>query len=140
MLWRGFAQSDGTWEPLSSLNEHTLADDIIPLLQRLRDEGAKELQQHHTCTLKQVHCGMQRALRFREGDGALDRGIQMLLRIESLTFKRLFGERLDLLARTCRSGRPSCRSYSFSNTSQFYYTVFPKMRLQQLGSFDGSVR
>ena len=132
VLWKGFAVDAGTWEPLASMNEATVAEDIAPLLAQLQQAGTAELQQHHDCTIMQLQRAMVQALKKREGNNVLDRAAQALVRIETLTFARLFGDRLDLTARAYRSGRPACRTFAFVTTQMFYEKVFPKTRLQRL--------
>lgn len=140
VLWRGFPQSAGTWEPLDNFNEATLVQDIGPLLAQLRVDGRAELQQHHDCTLLGLQRAIAHALKKRQGDGVLDRGVRALARVETLTYARLFGERLGLLAQACRSGRPDCRTFAFVTTTMFYDKVFPKTRLQRLAHSVGSGR
>lgn len=130
--WMNFSLADGTWECRRNLGQSVIGDDLHRLEQQNQEDGEAELRGIHTSTIEQLQAEMQRVLLKREGQGVLDHGVTAFVRMHQLTAKRLFGDRLDYLARVGRSGRPGCRTWTFSSTTNFYYVLFPHTRLRRV--------
>eukprot|EP01044_Picomonas_judraskeda_P006444 COSAG03_NODE_642_length_6535_cov_21.663611_5_plen_234_part_00 len=111
-----------------------LQEDIEPLRTRLKTDGEAELDEIHHACLQQLQYELQRVLRRGEGETAFDYHVSALVRLQPRTYCRLFGDRLDFLARRQRSGPPACRTYKFSTTASYYKTVWPRSRLSLLAA------
>ena len=132
--YAGYADTLCGWEPRGSLNAATISEDVLPLEERLQRDGEAELREHHVATCRGVQRELQKVLKRREGASASDLNIVAMWRVERLTFQRLFGDRLDLLARANRTGPAGCRTFLFATTASFYHAMFPCTSLQRLAT------
>jgi hypothetical protein len=117
--WMNFSLADGTWECRRNMEQSAIGDDLHRLEQQNQEDGEAELRGIHTSTIEQLQAEMQRVLLKQEGQGVLDHGVTAFVRMHQLTAKRLFGDRLDYLAHLGRSGRPGCRTWTFSSATNF---------------------
>jgi hypothetical protein len=132
--WVGYPLSAATWEERGfGKCARLLAEEIQPLQQRLKTEGEAELAEHHRESLCLLQRELRRVLQRGEGERATDFHVSANVRSGVLTYRRLFGDRLDLLAPPpMRTGPPSRRTYRFSTTAQYYEIVWPRSRLSLL--------
>ena len=113
--WVGYPRSASTWEDSGFAKcARVMAEEIQPLRQRLKIEGEAELEEHHRESLCLLQRELQRVLRRGEGERATDFHVSANVRYGVLTYRRLFGDRLDLLApKPMRTGPPARRTYRF---------------------------
>lgn len=137
IVYKGYQLADATWEKRTACNAGTLADDVVPLEARLRQEGQAELAECRQETMLRLQRELRRKLGRREGHSVSDLATQCWARIPRLMARSLFTERLDYLARTNRGGAAACRTWAFGAAAPFYAATFPGTRLRQLGHCTG---